>query len=187
MTRMPSDEAFRREFTEPRVTYPTDINHSFVMPDNVDLRRLYFLVTRLFPQLGPARDRNEAEELRLFGFAFQRIAHLGRTDKLDTQHAVSWWTDEATTWLKSQNVNLIRLLPPDFAIAVLAHGDIPHAGFDRFPHGFAVGLNAGRWGRPAVDTWRRVLETQSVKQPTTTTLRPVHPRDLEIMRTMMPE
>jgi hypothetical protein len=182
---MPSDEAFRREFTEPRVTYPTEINQSFVMPDNVDLRRLYFLVTRLFPQLGPARDRNEAEELRLFGLAFQRIAHLGRNDKLDTQHAVSWWCDESTQWLKSQNVNLIRLLPPDFAIAMLAHGDINYAPMDNFPHGFAVGLNAGLWGRPATDAWHKLLETRAVRPPVTLTLKAVHPQ--EIMRTMMSE
>src|SRR5262249_15312019 len=118
-----------REITEPRVHYPPDINPHFIAPDAVDLRRLYFLVTQLYPQLAP-QGRDEGEAIKYFGLAFSRIGSLGRVDKLETRYAVSWWSDEATWWLKDRGVNLIRILSVDFAIAAIAHHDVGYAPVD---------------------------------------------------------
>jgi hypothetical protein len=165
-----------REVTETRVHYPPDIAPSFLMPDMVDLRRLFHLVVMAYPQLAPQRDREPEEALKYFGHAFFRIGSLGRVDKLETKYAVSWWADEATSSLKDRGVNLIRILSVDFTIAAIAHYDVGYGPIDNFPHGCAFGLNPGRWGRPATDAWRRLLETRTVRPPAVIALQRPRPQ-----------
>jgi hypothetical protein len=154
-----------REVTEPRVHYPPDLNRSFVMPGESELRRLYQIVTAAYPVLTP-RQRNPGEAFRYFEYAFFRIGHLGRDGKLNDKHALTWWADDATWWLKEQRVNLVHLTVVDFVCAVVAHNDIAYLPLDRFPHdcsGFALRLD--RTGRPATDAWRGVLASRSVRLP----------------------
>ena len=174
---MPTEEnEIRREFTETRVSYPPDINPQFDPPDSVDLRRLFYLVTNVYPQLAP-RGRDEGEAIKYFGYAFHRVGSLGRTDKLESKYALSWWADEATWWLKDRGVNLIRLSQVDFVIAVVAHNDIDHLPLDRFPFDCSsFSLNAGRWGRPATDAWRKLLESRTVRSPVMVRLQRPVPR-----------
>jgi hypothetical protein len=170
-----ADKSQMREVTQPVVRYPPDLNPLFVMPDQVDLRRLFYLVTMAHPQLAP-QGRDEGEALKYFGYAFFRIGSLGHVDKLETKYAVSWWADEATWWLKDRGVNLIRLTSSDFTIAAIAHYDVGHGPVDNFPHGCAFGLNPGRWGRPASDAWRRLLETRTVRPPVVIALQRPQPQ-----------
>jgi hypothetical protein len=136
------------------------------MPDTVDLRRLYYLVVGAYPMLEPRRrDPNEAFEN--FVRVFYRIGHLGRSGKLDGRFDLLSWADDATIWLRNQGgINLLRVLPADFFAALIAHHDIDHPALDNFPHDCsAFNLNRGRWGRPATDAWRRLLETRTPRPP----------------------
>jgi hypothetical protein len=154
-----------REVTEPRVYYPPDLNPSFVMPGESELRRLFQIVTAAYPELAPRR-RDPDEAFQYFGHAFFRIGHLGRDDKLNGKYALTWWTDDATWWLKEPRVNLVRLTVVDFVCAVIAHNDVDYLPLDRFPYDCsAFGLRRDRLGRPATDAWRNVLSSGSVRLP----------------------
>jgi hypothetical protein len=145
------------------------------MPSDAELRTLLKIVLAKYPRLDPARDRGldpdpdrvlerEARFTREFRRAFFALGFLGRLPGIETKNtkALSWWSDYCGDVLRGQHqdddVNGRTL-----ALAVLAHGDIPHTIGDRFPFDVILGLTYPSAGVPAGDAWRRVLTTANLR------------------------
>jgi hypothetical protein len=156
-----------KRVVEPRgvtITHLPDRNPAFVMPSGDELQRLHAIVIARYPQLATQVQRTD-EALDGFRRAFLRIGHLGR-DKLNDQHALVSWIDDAALWLRDNQVYPNMVTVRDFVCAVLAHGDVDYIPLDRFPLDCsAFGLRRDSTGRPATDGWRALLATRRLRDP----------------------
>jgi hypothetical protein len=134
------------------------------LPTDAEFEQLIDLVLARWPQLCRSDNQTFGAEFRA---AFQRLQHLGRRDKLDTERALSWWTDDARDWLcEHQLGGRVLVSSPAFTAAVVACGDIGYTALDNFPCDVSFALQFGGGGvRPSSDGWREVLATGSLPKP----------------------
>jgi hypothetical protein len=125
----------------------------------------------------PGADRIDRDDpdrlLRGFAACFRRVHNLGRSPTPNPKYAVSWWVDEAKTWLRSRGAIAGDVSGVAYIAAVLAAGDIPWVEHDLYRGQlFEAGL-LPYGGRPASDAWKNVLTTGAVLSST----RPARPRE----------
>jgi hypothetical protein len=147
-----------------RINRLADRNPEFLMPSQDELRRLYRIVLNRYPRLDP-QPRGPESAFAGFARCFLRVGHLGR-DRLNDEYALESWVDEATCWLRDNEVYPYFISAANFCAAVVAHGDIDYAPLGRFPFDcFGFGLRRDRLGQPASDYWRMVLRTGRLRDP----------------------
>jgi hypothetical protein len=152
----------RRDEPQVRISYPVS---RIEVPSNEEFDRLSEIVLRRYPQLAPRADREGFDAQ--FRVAFQRLLHVGRKDKLDTQHGWEFWTEDCRIWQQQHRVAQgVFVGPTALVAAIVACGDIPYAPLDRFPFDLGFGLVAYGGGRPSSGKWREVLVTGCPLEPT---------------------
>ncbi len=145
-----------------RITHPTS---KVEIPTAKEFDWLSEIVLRRYPQLAPRADREGFGSQ--FRVAMQRLLHVGRKDKLDTQHGLEFWTDDCRDWQQQHRVAQgVFVGGAAIVAAIVACGDIPYAPLDRFPFDLGFGLVAYGGGRPSSDKWREVLTTGRLLEPT---------------------
>jgi hypothetical protein len=153
-----------RETSGVTITHLPEQNPSFIMPSGDELRRLYDFVVARYPRFA-TRSQHANEAFDGFSRAFLRVGHLSR-DKLNDKYALVTWVDDATLWLRNNQVCPSTLTARDFVCAVLAHGDIDYVPLNRFPFDCSsFGLRRDRTGRPATDGWRAILRSGRLREP----------------------
>lgn len=122
------------------------------LPSDNEIDRLIALVLDKYSQL---RISDPHIDYRgQFANALHYFSYVGRSEKADSKHAVSFWIDECGAWLDRQGWVHDRLLPAPF-IAALICSRIPFEQFSQ-PSAVNVGLHLGASGRPS-DAWRETL------------------------------
>jgi hypothetical protein len=137
---------------------------NFVQPTPNELHRLYEIVLAKYPQLGPYKSAvhhltsvSSGEHFDGFLAAFERLAHVGRTERPDTRYYVDHFADEAKNWLARHRPGFRGNVGAGFLSAVVAHSDIPFiVANPREGVIWSVGITTFG-GKKATDAWRRVL------------------------------
>jgi hypothetical protein len=148
------------KFVEQGVTITHPIETSpIVLPTEAEYRGILSAVRDAYPQLlrssNPrCADQEDAVFFHDFCGAFERVAHLRRTEQIDSKHALSWWVGEANRWLRGRQIDGAA-----FLAAVIGAGDVSFVQRDEYGNVWAFGL-ATFGGRPATEAWRRVLKGQ---------------------------
>jgi hypothetical protein len=144
-----------------RITHPTS---KVEIPTAKEFDRLSEIVLRRYPQLAPRADREGFGSQ--FRVAMQRLLHVGRKDRLDTQHGLEFWTDDCRDWQQQHRVAQgVFVGGAAIVVAIVACGDIPYAPLDRFPFDLGFGLVAYGGGRQSTDQWRHVLQSGALLAP----------------------
>ena len=141
-----------------------------ILATHDELQRLLHIVETQCPKLkreyrGKFAELNEQEHVAGFAQAFRWLAHIGRSDKLDTSHALSWWVDHAEQCYREIGTTGLSINTVALTAACVAWGDIAYAKMDNFPFDFGLGLVAYGGRQPTQATWRRVLSTEIIREP----------------------
>lgn len=135
------------------------------VPSAKEFSRLSEIVLARYPQLASRADR-EGFDVQ-FRVAFQRLLHVGRSDRLDVAHGLDFWTDDCRAFQQQHQIALsVFVGGAALTAAVVACGDILYAPLDRFPFDLGFGLVAYGGGRPSTGKWREVLITGHLPEPT---------------------
>jgi hypothetical protein len=152
-----------------RISYPTAKPSDALLPTPAQLAQLRSIVLRHRPDLAPSTggkyaDMDKAEFDRGFEGAVRWLASAGRSTEINYRHYLSHWIDEAERYLASLGTpETIR--GNALMAAVLAWG-VSYVENDNHGNVAALGL-ATYGGRPPTEaTWKRVLESRQILQPT---------------------
>ena len=129
-------------------------------PSSAEFEQLRDRVLSRWPQLHQGESFDSE-----FEAAFIYLLHVGRTDRLDTLHAVTWHCDTAITWLRDhQRYAPASLGPAAFTSAIIAHSDILHTMSERFPFDLSFGI-VGGGRRQSNNKWREGQLSDPVPSP----------------------
>ena len=144
----------RRVEPQVRISSPPLARVALPTPD--EFQRLMHVVLDSYPVLKPRGD--PADYAAQFRAAFRRLLFLGRKEKLDTDHGLSYWTDECREFLQRHQIACpVSIGGNAFTCAVIAQGDVPHTLGENYPFDLSFGLQWGGGGIEARDWWRRAL------------------------------
>ncbi len=141
------------------ITHPEE-NSPIVLPTEAEYRGILSAVRDAYPQLWrPSNnprftDQDDAEFFRDFCAVFERVSYLRRIAEVDSKHSLSWWVDEINRRLHGRQIDGAA-----FLAAVIGAGDVSFVQRDGYGNAWAFGL-ATFGGRPATESWRRVLKGQ---------------------------
>jgi hypothetical protein len=126
------------------------------VPNLKELQRLFEIVRPLAPW--PLADRyDERKPFRGFCSAFRWISNKGRTDFPNPKFALSFWLDNAKTWLRDRNAMGNDIDASTLILATYASGDVKFLPANAaLGHTWEIGI-AEYSGRPATDAWRPIL------------------------------
>jgi hypothetical protein len=127
------------------------------MPSLKELQQLFEIVRPLAPW--PLADRyDERKPFRGFCSCFRWLANKGRTDFPNPKFALSFWLDNAKTWLRDRNAMSNDIDASTLVLATYASGDIKFLpGNAALGHVWELGL-AEHTGRPASpNAWKLIL------------------------------
>jgi hypothetical protein len=140
----------------------------FIKPTGSELRKIYNVVLKAYPQLGPHKSVahawtsvSEAEHYAGYASSFERLGFIGRTAQPDTRRYLGHWTSECRDWLaRHRPRGYYGNVGAGYLCAVLAHGDIPFIAADPAQGVvWSVGLTTFG-GAMAGTAWKRVLDGQ---------------------------
>jgi hypothetical protein len=132
------------------------------LPTDEEYERLLDLVLTRWPELRPRSDQTFGAQ---FYFAFLRLQHLGRRDRLDMERSPSWWADDARNWLREHQLGgRVLVSAAAFTAAAIADG-VGHTAPDNFPCDMSFALQFGGGGRASSHGWRQILATGSLPKP----------------------
>jgi hypothetical protein len=149
---------------EPSVRVATPALRRLALPTDAEFDRLSEVVLGRYPQLRPRADQQGFDAQ--FRVSFVRLQHIGRRDRLESERALTWWTDDCRAWQRQhQNALNVFVGGAAFVTAVIACGDILFSSPDSFPH-VSLALQFGGGGRLSDDSWREVLASGRLREPT---------------------
>jgi len=148
----------------PGVKFP---GSEFVAPNDAELDRLYQIALSAQPKLGPksgtSLERAGSEHFADFAAAFQFIAKLYRSPKVDTRRNATSWLDIFEISAAREGSRSVSITTSAFILAAIAHGDVTALLTPSYFTGSVFALS-GHAGEPARQGWRAVLAN---RKPTT--------------------
>jgi hypothetical protein len=127
------------------------------MPNLKELERLYAAVKHLAPW--PLNDKyDDRKPFRGFSSCVRWLSNKGRTEQPNPKFALSFWLDNAKTWLRDRNVMTGDIDSSTLILAVYAAGDLKYVAANAqlgFTWEIALAEHGGRPASP--DAWRRIL------------------------------
>src|SRR6516165_5080011 len=138
----------------------------FIKPTGSELRKIYNVVLKAYPQLGPHKSVahawtsvSEAEHYAGYASSFERLGFIGRTVQPDTRRYLGHWTSDCRVWLSLHRPRrYYGNVGAGFLAAVLAHGDVPFTAANP-AQGVVWSLGLTTYGGTmATDKWKNVLD-----------------------------
>jgi hypothetical protein len=147
--------------------FPGRAGALLVMPDERSLRELAALTLSAYPILKPYDPTKSNAFQRMFDNSFFALGRVPRhpESKLNSQFDKSVWTGRAETVLGNAGCLSTEINLASFCAAVVAHHDIAHSPFGRWPFDLEFGLG-NFTGAEATDKWRELLASRKVRAPT---------------------
>jgi hypothetical protein len=123
------------------------------------MKRLFAIARPYVPGAERVDPDDPDRLLRGFAVCFRRIVNLGRSPTPNGKYALSWWCDEARTWLRARDVIASDVSGIAYMAAVIAQGDVVWVEHDvNRGQLFEAGLLPTAVSRPAMpgsESWKR--------------------------------
>jgi hypothetical protein len=126
------------------------------LPNLREMQKLFAAVKHLAPWPLDAGDPDKP--FRGFAASFRWLLNKGRSEQPNGKFALSFWIDNAKTWLRARNSVASDIDATTLVLAAYAQGDVRYVPANpALGYVWELGL-AEHGGKPAnADAWRRVL------------------------------